>query len=247
MDCTAPGQFPVERLIAFASGEPDEVLAAHLPSCAACTETLAAYTSAEHAFRAVLYRADCATSVELGELALDLPRPEQAAMLRAHIAGCPYCGVEFAGLRDALRTDPLLDLVPRPSPFRRLIARLLSTPAEVMAYGMPITVNHDPVRIYEAEGVRVSLTLVPEGSEDVERWTLQGVMVDRDAERLSSSSTAHLLLNGRHIADSHIDDLGHFAASGLGEGAYDVELHLPNRLIALEGLPIGGEWEPTRS
>jgi hypothetical protein len=247
MDCTAPGQFPAERLIAFAGGEPDQALATHLSACAACTETLAAYTSAEHAFRAVLYRADCATSVELGELALDLRRAEQTTMLRAHIAGCPYCGAEFAGLREALRTDPLLDLIPRPSPFRRLIARLLSTPAEVMAYGMPATVNHDPVRIYEAEGVRVLLTLVPEGSEGVERWTLQGAMLDSEAERVSSSSTAHLLLNGRQIADSPIDDLGHFAASGLGEGTYDLELHLPNRLIALESLPVGGEWEQPKS
>lgn len=246
MDCTVPGQFSAERLLAFAGGELDQVLAAHLPSCAACKETLAGYTSADHAFRTVLYRADCPTTMALGELALDLLRPEQATIVRAHLAGCPYCGAEFAGLRDALRADPLLDLVPRPSPIRRLIARLLSSPAEVMAYGMTETEIRDSARIYGVEDIRISLTLALEEIESAGRWTLHGMVGDSDAESVARSSTAAVLLNGRHVAESPVDRQGGFIIAGLGEGTYDLELHLTDRLIALEELPIGGEWEPTR-
>jgi hypothetical protein len=246
MDCTAPGQFSAERLLAFAGGERDEALAAHLPSCAACTEALAGYAAAEHALRARLYRSDCVTTMELGELALDLLQPERATIVRAHLAGCPRCGVEFAGLRDALQTDPLLDLVPRPSPLRRLIARLLSTPAEVMAYGMVDAATHNPTRTYEAEGIRVSLTLAREEGDAVHRWTLHGMMVESDAESISPPGTARLLLNGQLISESRIDDLGTFVIVGLSAGIYDLELRLAGGLIALEALPVGGEWEPQR-
>ena len=115
MDCTAPGQFSAERLLAFASGEFDGALAAHLPTCAACAEALAGYTAAEHALRAVLYRADCVTTMELGELALDLLPPERATIVRAHVVGCPYCGAEFADLRAALSRRPITR--PRSSSF----------------------------------------------------------------------------------------------------------------------------------
>jgi hypothetical protein len=244
MDCTVPGQFPAERLLAFAGGERDEALTAHLPACTACTEALAEYTTAEQALRAELYRAACASTMELGELVLDLLPSERTTIVRAHLAGCPYCGAEFTELREALRTDPLLDLVPRPSPFRRLIARLLSTPAEVMAYGMMDTGQRDPVRIYEAEDIRVSLTLAREESEAADRWTLHGTVVDWDTKDVSLPGTAHLLLNGRQIAEYLIDHLGTFIAAGLTEGTYDLELRLADRLVALEGLPVGAAWEP---
>ncbi len=247
MDCTAPSQFSDERLLAFASGELDEALAAHLPACAACTEAVVGFRSAELIFRAVLYRADCATTMELGNLALDLLPPERATIVRAHLAGCPYCGAEFSDMREALRTDPLLDLIPRRSALRRLIARFLSTPAEVMAYGMVETIQHDPARIYEAESVHISLTLAPEENEVVNRWTLHGAIMDRDAADVSPLDMAHLLLNGHQIAESPIAGLGTFVAAGLGEGTYDLELRLTNRLIALEGLPVGAEWELPRT
>jgi len=244
MDCTVPGRFPAERLLAFADGELDEALAAHLPSCPACTEEVAGYTAAERTLGAALYRSDCATTMELGELALDLLPPERATTVRAHLAGCPYCGVEFADLREALRAEPLLDLVPRPSPIRRLIARLLSAPAEVMAFGMTETAKHEYARIYEVEDIQVSLTLGQDESAVVGRWTLHGVAGGRNAESVSPEGTAGILLDGRRISDNPIDNLGNFSAAGLDAGTYDLELRLADRLIAIEGLPIGTEWEP---
>ncbi|MGH2389856.1 MAG: hypothetical protein ACRDIE_16775 [Chloroflexota bacterium] len=240
-----PDQFSAERLLAFASGEDDEVLAAHLPSCAACAEAVAGYIAADRALGAVLYRAACPSSMDLGELALDLLEPPRATVVRSHLAGCPHCGAEFAGLRDALRDNPMLDLARRPSPLRRLIARLLSAPTEVMAYGMVGAELNRAARTYEVEGIRVLLTLEGTGNDDPRRWTLHG-RVDGGVESGTVEDMARVLLHGQHVGEAPIDRVGRFAVGGLAEDVYDLELSRGDQLIVVERLPIGTGWEPAR-
>lgn len=245
MDCTVPGQFPAERLLAFANGEDDEALAAHLPNCAACAAAVAGYAAAEHALGAALYRAACPPSVDLGELALDLLEPARTTNVRSHLAGCPHCGAEFTALRNALRDNPLLDLARRPSPIRRLVARLLSAPTEVMAYGMVDAEPGRVARIYEIEGIRVVLTVEGEGNNERRRWTLHG-RVNEGAEVGAPDDTARVLLHGQHVGEAPIDEVGNFTVSALAEDIYDLELSRGDRLIAVEQLPIGAGWEPAR-
>jgi hypothetical protein len=245
MDCTAPGQFPAERRLAFASGEDDEALVAHLPNCAACAAAVAGYAAADHALGTVLYRAACPPTMDLGELALDLLEPARATMVRSHLAGCPHCGAEFTALREALRDNPLLDLARRPSPIRRLVARLLSAPAEVMAYSMVDAELGRAARLYEIEGIRVLLTVEGDGNNEQRRWTLHG-RIDEGAEADTPDDMARVLLHGQHVGEAPIDRMSHFAVGGLAEDIYDLELSRGDRLIAVEQLPIGAGWEPAR-
>ena len=106
------------------------------------------------------------------------------------------------------------------------------------------TGKHGPARIYEAEDIRVSLTLAREESDAADHWTLRGTMADWDTKDVSAPSTAHLLLHGRQSAEYPIDHLGKFMAEGLAAGTYDLELRLASRLVALEDLPVGAASKP---
>lgn len=239
MDCIEPNAFPADRLLAYADGEPDPALAAHLPICPACANALAAYGVETRVLRACLYRADCPPTHDLGELALDLLSPARTTETRAHLAACPHCQTEFRTLRDALATDPLLDLVSRPSPLRRLIARLLPPPTEVMAYAMVRGEPSDAALTYEVEGITASLTVERERSGNGQQWILLAMILNEADADGPPIGTARLLHQGGLVEDMPLDELGNLIFAGLAPGHYDLELALSDRLIAIEHIPVG--------
>ncbi|HXT37146.1 MAG TPA: hypothetical protein VN837_16345 [Chloroflexota bacterium] len=238
MDCTDPSLFTPERLLAFAHGEPDEEIEPHLRVCPPCANSMAAYGTVDRVLRARLYRVECPPSQELGELALDLLTPEAALLARAHLAGCPHCQAEFSALRTDLVTDPLLDLARRPSPFRRLIAHLLPPLGEVTAYTMVRGEASDTVRSYEAEGITVSLTLEPSGS-GVRRWNLLGLVLPAGDVIEPPTGITRLSLRERLVGEAPLDELGNLVFSDLAAGLYDLEITLPDSVIALEEVRVG--------
>jgi hypothetical protein len=238
MDCINPGLFPPERLLAFAHGEPDEALEPHLRACPPCAKSMAAYGSADRALGARFFRVECPPPQELGELALDLLTPEAAHLARAHLAGCPHCQAEFSTLRAELATDPLLDLARRPSPLRRLIAHLLPPLGEVTAYAVVRGEGSNTVRSYEAEGITVSLTLESSGS-GARRWNLLGLVLPAGDAVEPPTGVTRLSLEGRLVGEAPLDDLGNLGFSDLAAGLYDLEIALPDSMVALEGVRIG--------
>lgn len=244
MDCTNPGLFPPERLLAFAHGEPDQEIEPHLRDCPPCAKSLAAYRSADRALTARLYRVACPPTRELGELALDLLTPEANLLTRTHLAGCPHCQAEFSVLRAELAGNPLLDLPRRPSPFRRLIAHLLPPPGEVMAYAMVRGEASGTVRSYEAEGITVLLTLEPAGS-GVRRWNLLGLVLPGEDAIEPPTGITRLSLRDRLVGEAPLDDLGNLVFSDLAAGLYDLEITLPDSVVVLEGVRIGPSEDQT--
>ncbi|HVA89667.1 MAG TPA: hypothetical protein VNL71_07475 [Chloroflexota bacterium] len=238
MDCTDPGLFSPERLLALASGEPDEALARHLRSCPACANSMAAYGTADRVLGARLFRVECPPAQELGELALDLLTPEKALGTRAHMAGCLHCQAEFTALHTSLATDPLLDLVPRPSPLRRLIAHLLPPPGEVMAYALVRGEVSDSVRTYEAEEITVSLTQ-EHASGGARRWNLLGLVLGVGDAAEPPTGAARLSLRGQVVSEAPLDELGNLVFGDVAADLYDLEIALADLVVMIEGVRIG--------
>jgi hypothetical protein len=139
-------------------------------------------------------------------------------------------GADLAG-------DARADLLPEPGPLRRLFARLVSSPLPGLATaglrGRPL----DEARIYEAEGITVSLSAQAERHGAKRSWTLLG-LIDVDGAPPDHACQVGVLANGSMQASAAVDELGSFLASGLEPGTYDLELRFVDRLIAIEGVSV---------
>jgi anti-sigma factor RsiW len=110
MECLEPGMVKPEDHVAYVAGEADDRTVAHVAACSACAAQAAAYAETDQILQSSLFRVDCPPAQTLGELVLQMLDPEEAFVVRSHLALCPYCRDEFSTLDNALHDDPLADL-----------------------------------------------------------------------------------------------------------------------------------------
>jgi hypothetical protein len=79
----------------------------------------------EHLLRQTLFRADCPSTLTLGEWQFGMVAPEQTQRLQRHIADCPHCGAELAQIQSAMNA-PVTETPARQPVLRRLIMKLES-------------------------------------------------------------------------------------------------------------------------
>ena len=228
-----------EELLAYATGEADPGIAAHIADCAECAAAVAAYARLDRTLQARLYRCACPDAHTLGELALELLSPEEALATHIHLAECPHCAAELAMLRTALREDPLAAVVPRPNPLARLVARLLPAPglqaglAEVRGY------TADASLTFEAGSLTLSFSVEPAGDGASRRWMLLGLVVDVTGGAAPANAAVRLIARGAVVAQTAIDDLGTLAIADLAPGAYDLEIVLVDQVVVVPDIAIG--------
>lgn len=227
-----------DELLAIATGDTDSRAADHIAQCATCAAEVDAYASADHTLRRALFRIDCPSTQILGELALGLLGPNDVLAVRSHLVLCHHCGEELAALSTALSSDPMEDLIPIPSPLRRILARLLPPPVTEPAYAVR-GASAPTASTYEAEGLTISVTIRPEGAQPAPLWTLLGMMMDEAGDTPPVGTVIRLLQDGRDRAETTLDEWGHVAFAGLESGTYTVELDLPDRVIAIEDIQVG--------
>jgi anti-sigma factor RsiW len=237
MDCIEPGAVSPEGLIAFADGEADARTAAHVAACGACAARAAAYVQDQRWLSSWLYRVDCPPAQTLGELSLGLLAPDDALGIRTHLALCPHCRGELAGLDAALRDDPLAVLTDQTGRLARIVARLLPAPASGLAYTGVRGAAASAARIYEAEGVTLSLAV--EVEEPERSWTLLGLVVDESGAGLPAGAPVRLLREDRIAAEAALDEVGNVVFAGLEAGRYELDVTLGERAIVVEGIEVG--------
>ncbi len=239
MECLEPGAFTAERLLAYAGGEGDDQVAAHVATCRACAEQVDQYATADRLLHAQLYRIDCPASQDLGELALDLLAPQRAIEVRAHLAACLHCAGELTTLQDALRDDPLAEQIMQPGILRKLVAHLVSSLPRGLAPAGVRGMADSAMLTYMAGSVTVSLTIEAEGSGTAQRWVMLGLVLDeRDGEQ-PVAGVARLSMGGLPAGEVELDELGNLAFTDLAAGMYDLELTLADRLIEIPDVPVG--------
>lgn len=105
--CISDAPLTDEDLMACLAGEADEEVTEHLNKCPACAERAREYATMQSVLKRALYRLHCPDSRQIGEYYLDLLPAEQRETIQAHLAQCPHCAEELAGLAKFLDDSPL--------------------------------------------------------------------------------------------------------------------------------------------
>jgi len=239
MERSAAAHPSMEDLLAYADGVDDAGTDTHVATCVECAAEVSAYTLLDRMLRTRLLRVDCPDTQDLGELALGLLPPERALSMRQHLALCPACGREEAEFRAMLQGDPLADLLPRPGPLARLVARLLPAPGLGLTPAGMRGADDRSAQRYEADGLTLALTVEAEEGGPVRRWRLLGLAIDEASDGVATGLVLRVLRHGDVVRETALDDLGNVTVDGLEAGTYDLELVRETGVIAIEGLEIG--------
>jgi hypothetical protein len=237
MECIEPGVIAEDQLFALACGESQPAAAIHIARCAACASFVSTYAAADTRLARGLHRLECPSALTLGELALELLKPDEALSVRVHLADCPRCGAELSVLIEDTRGEPLADLMRAPSMFRRIVAALAPAAGHSIApAGLRGTAGG--VSIYEAEEVTVSLIGQAVGQGGARTYALLG-LIDVSGSTPLQASEAALSKEAACVASAAVDELGNFSLDQLQPGTYMLELRFPDRVVVLERVEVG--------
>ncbi len=237
LDDSTHASIRVEDLLAFLDGEADARISEHIAGCARCQSDLAPYRALDARLRIGLFRSDCPSTLELGELALQLADPLPATRLRAHLAECPHCGAEYRELAAVAAGDPLAELRPAAGALRRLVARLITPPA--LGAAVAVRGSSAPAESsFQAEDVTISLAVVP--GERRSRGAMIVGLVTSDLDEVVAPGTLVRAFAADATAhESETDDLGNFTLVDLADGVYSIELQQRDRIIVVESVQVG--------
>lgn len=236
MDCIAPGTIATEDLVAYADGEADPTVEAHVRRCAACAAVAGGYARVESRLVGMLYRFDCPDAMVLGDYELGRLAPAARTAAAAHVAGCAPCGAELAQLRDFLRID-----LPTPAAgglgrVRRAVAALLAPAGGRAAAGLRGA--EDDIRTYTVDGL--AITIEVEWAEWRHRGTITGLVSPTD-ERYPLAEWAVGLYDAGEllVTSTTVDSVGTFSFEAVATGTYRVGLAQDDRVVSIEGIHVG--------
>lgn len=183
---------------------------------------------------AILYRAFCPDTSELGEYRFELSPLERAAFIRDHLEECPHCRLELQQLEQFLKdVSPDLEYSPLER-FKIWVARLipdLPDASQPLAFGL--RGESSDQKFYQAGDAQITLEIQNDPAAPGSKIVLGLVL---------GIATAGLqircLRSGEQYGGSPVDELGNFILAGLEPGEYDlllqnetVEIQILNLLI----------------
>lgn len=230
-----------EDLLAYSTGEADLDIAAHIADCVECAASAATYARLDRTLQARLFRSACPGAHRLGELALNLLRPEETLATRMHLAECPHCTAELSTLSAQLREDPLASLLPRLNPLARLVARLLPTPGLHAGLAGVRGNAAGPSLTFQVGSLTLSFSVEPAGDGTSRRWMLLGLVVDPSGGAALANATVRLVDHETVITEAALDALGMLAIMDLAPGTYDLEITLSDQVVVVPDIAVGAD------
>jgi hypothetical protein len=225
-------------LLAVAEGRGDAAQVAHVSACAACQTVVADYRTL-HEVLSRLYRADCANTATLADLACDMLLPAERAAATAHVAICSHCTAELEELLTDWR-EPASIIPPQPSPLGRLtavIAQLIAPSGNGRTAGAVRGSKQAATSelLYVTE--ETQLTLWTEAGTDGCSLCGQVTSVAHAPADLDGSRVDMMRI-GMTVAAAAIDIDGAFTVAGLARGIYTLCLNLPDHTIVIPALSL---------
>ena len=183
---------------------------------------------------AILYRAFCPDTSELGEYRFELSPPERDAFIRDHLKECPHCRLEIQQLAQFLKdVSPDLEYSPLER-FKIWIAELmpeLPDASRPLAFGL--RGESSGQKFYQAGDAQITLEIQDDPAAPGNKIVL-GLVLGIATAGLQ----VYYLRSGEQLGSSLVDELGNFILAGLEPGEYDlllqnetVEIQILNLLI----------------
>jgi len=183
---------------------------------------------------AILYRAFCPDTNELGEYHFEMSPPERAEFIRDHLKECPHCRRELQQLEKFL-TDVSPDL--EFSPIERLkilIAELLpELPYTSRPLALGLRGESSGQKFYQAGDAQITIEIQDDPGTPGTKQLL-GLVLGITTPGMS----VQCLRAGVELSDSPIDELGNFVLTGLEPGKYDLILRNDEVEIQISDLLI---------
>ena len=245
MSCLRTTQLTDSELLMALDGEADLEVTMHIADCPDCRARAGQLQKLENRLTSRHFRADCPSSLDVGEYQLGMLAGAQALAIEKHLATCTYCSDERALLAGFLaepgstaKTDLL---APAKETLRILVARLttgftgglLSQPNLAPAMAGLRGVEDGPL-MYEAEEVQVMAEVLDDTSHPG-RKALLGLLT---GIYQAHGFRAYLWLAATHCATVLVNDLGNFAIDNLTPGDYSLVLSGPDMKIHLDHVQV---------
>lgn len=238
MSCRLPPPIADRDLLAYLDGEAEEV-ATHLAQCPYCRQRAEQMASWQQELTARLYRHECPAPLTLGEYHLGLLAGDKADAVGEHLAVCPHCRQEVAGLEAYLHDlEPSLAarlLSEAKERVRVVVARLTSPPGPALApVYAAVRGEEEALYVYEAEEMQIAVE-VQDDAEAPGRKVILGLVTGA----APAGGEATLWRAGQRIAAAPIDELGNFVIGDLEAGSYDLIVSGQQLEVHIEELEVG--------
>jgi len=246
MSCSRTPQLTDIELLMALDGEADPEVMMHSVHCPDCRARAGQLQKLQHELTRQLFRAECPSSLVVGEYHLGLLSAAKAAVVEKHLAVCPLCAEERTLLADfLLETSPATKsnlFAPVRRTMRILVARLTGS---LSGSGLPGRASLVPAMtglrgaetdplIYEADGVQVMAEVLDDAAH-LGRKSILGLLTGLDD---TSGFQAFLWQGASCLATVELNDLGNFTIDDLAPGDYSLILTGPGMEIHLDIFPV---------
>lgn len=244
MACISPPELGDKELLAHLDHAGGPEVAEHLQQCPHCRKRARELARFQSYLTTRLYRAECPSSMELGEHHLGVLSDERAQAVALHLAECPHCRREvdqlqayLADLEPSLQPSPLEQIKER---VRVLIAHLVDE-MESHAPGMPTPApayaglrGEEEACVYAAGDVQIAIEVQDDAGRPG-RKILLGLVIGAEPGEMQ----AHLWQDERRIATIPVDELGNFVIPDLAPGVYELIVGGPEMEVHVQELQVG--------
>lgn len=238
-DCVSPPELDEKQLLLYLDGEADRETSLHLQRCAYCREKAEALDRFQDRLKSRVFRANCPSSMELGEYNFRMLPPSQMLLIGQHLRSCPHCAREFAGLQAFVNED--LSQSGLAGSIKVLIAQLVKGGDGNQNADQPsfqpalegLRGNGEKPFIYQAENIQIIL----EVQEDIEQPDLK-MILGLVTGLTAGGFTVQASQDGQTVATSPIDDIGNFTIHPLTPGTYDLTLRGPETEIRIPSFVV---------
>ena len=208
----------------------------------------------EKKLKALLFRSDCPSKMDLGEYELGILGTLRRDELATHLTACPHCQYDLVQMRQFMadpavgielapgkteQNSPLLDRI------KVIVVDLLSLPAALQgpAAFQPVFRGAEKemrTSVVEADEYIVALTAQDDEAAKAKRHIIGDITALIDDDETFENWTANLWSSGRLLASTPIASDSHFIFEDvrLDERPHDLILSSPNVEIHLQNLQI---------
>lgn len=255
-NCVNKTAYKSWELEAYADGEDLPHVAAHLATCAACTEEYQQLATLGAQIGSKLYRFDCPVPEDLRSYYWQELVASAQAKIQTHITHCIHCTGELERISTFVQADAaaeekislkestdaavqklrqqLRDLVDKVD----IAVATLVTPLSPQTVGVTLRGAHkeSSMLLFEAANTDISITLQPESDQS---WKVAGqVLIDTAIVSGEFKLIAEDKESAQNVISERVDETGNFAATSVPSGIYQLIFHLNNSAIVIPNLTI---------